>query len=103
MVVDPMNEKYLDDEDFVYFNIESKIGVNNEIMLPLTLVKDLQKHISEFSGVVTYPINSVVFNALCVYMDYINAELVPFDSVKPDIERCMELDIQEMAIENSGE
>lgn len=94
-----MNEKYLDDEDLVYFKIESKIGVDAEIILPLKLVEDLQEHIGAFDGVVTYPFNSVIFNALCVYMDYIHAELIPFDCVKADVERCMELDLQEMVVE----
>lgn len=98
-----MNKKYLDNEDYVNFKIESKIGINTEIMLPLSLVEDLKEHVDAFDGAVTYPINSVVFHALCVYMDYVKAELVRFDSIKPHLERCMELDMQEMVIENSGD
>ena len=94
-----MNNKYLDNEDYVNFKIESKIGINTEIMLPLSLVEDLKEHVDAFDGVVTYPINSVVFHALCVYMDYVKAELVRFDSVKPFIDKAVDVDLQEMVVE----
>lgn len=96
-----MNQEYIDDEDLVYFRIESNFGINNEIILPLSLVEDLKEHINAFDAVLKYPLNSVIFNALSVYMDYINAELVSFESVKPHMERCMELDMQEMMVESN--
>ena len=97
-----MNDAYMECQDVVQFTIQSDFGgVNETIMLPLTLVEDLQEHINSFDGAVVYPINSVVFYALCVYLDYINVELVRFDMVKADVERCMELDIQEMMVESN--
>ena len=81
MVVATMNDKYLEDEDVVHFKIESKFGVNGEIMLPLSLVEDLKEHMNAFDGVVKYPLNTVILSAFCTYMDYINAELIPFESV----------------------
>ena len=95
-----MNEKYLHDEDVVLFNISSRFGINGEIMLPLSLVEDLKEHMDAFVDVVKYPLNSVIFNALCVYMDYINCDLVSFESVKPYIEDCIDRDLeQEMVVE----
>ena len=100
VVVIFMDHKYVDDEDMVQFNIQSDFTkVTEQIFLPLSLVEDMQKHIGAFDGVVSNPSNSVIFHALCVYMDYINAELVRFDMVKADVERCMELDLQEMVVE----
>ena len=80
---DPMNEKYLQDEDVVQFKISSKFGINNEIMLPLSLVENLKEHIHAFDGVVKYPFNNVILLAFATYMDYLNCELIPFDSIKP--------------------
>lgn len=95
-----MDHKYMDDKDIVQFTIQSDGGgVDETIRLPLRLVEDLQEHITSISGAVKYPTNRVVFHALCVYLDYINAELVRFDMVKADVERCMELDLQEMVVE----
>ena len=94
-----MNEKYLNDEDMVQFKISSKFGINGEILLPLCLVEDLKEHMDAFDGVVKYPLNSVVLNAFIVYMNYINAELVSFDSVKSFLEDCVERDMQEMVVE----
>ena len=78
-----MNEKYLQDEDVVHFKISSRFGINDEIMLPLSLVEDMKEHMDLFDGVVKYPLNSVILNAFATYMDYINCELIPFDSIKP--------------------
>ena len=78
-----MNEKYLQDEDVVQFKISSRFGINDEIMLPLSLVEDMKEHMDLFDGVVKYPLNSVILNAFATYMDYINCELIPFDSIKP--------------------
>ena len=97
-----MDHKYLDDKDMVEFTIQSDGGcVDETIMLPLRLVEDLQEHITSIGGAVKYPTNSVVFHALCVYLDYINAELVRFDMVKADVERCMKLYLQEMMLESN--
>ena len=96
-----MNDTYAECKDIVQFTIQSDFGgVNEKIILPLTLVEDFKEHISSFDGAVTYPLNSVVFNALCVYMDYIKGELVRFDWVKADVDRSIELDLQEMMVEN---
>ena len=78
-----MNEKYLQDKDIVHFKISSRFGINDEIMLPLSLVEDLKEHIHEFDGVVKYPFNNVILLAFATYMDYLNCELIPFDSIKP--------------------
>ena len=95
-----MNEKYLQDEDVVHFKISSKFGINGEIMLPLTLVEDLKEHMNAFDGVVKYPFNSVILNALCVYMDYLNCELIPFDEhIKRLLRNESEKDLeQEMVV-----
>lgn len=93
-----MNEKYLNDKGMVHFTIASDYGINGEILLPITLVEDLENHMNEFKGVLNHPFKSVILNALIVYMEYINAELIPFASVKADIERCIELDMKEMMV-----
>lgn len=85
-----MNEKYLQDEDVVHFNISSKFGINGEIMLPLTLVQDLKEHAHAFDGVIKYPLNTTILNAFLVYMDYINCDLVSFRSIKPFLDECGE-------------
>ena len=94
-----MNDKYLEDEDVVHFKIESKFGVNGEIMLPLSLVEDLKEHMNAFNGVVKYPLNTVILSAFGVYMDYINCELVRFDGVKDFIVECVERDMKEVVVE----
>lgn len=95
-----MNEKYLQDEDVVHFKIGSRFGINDEIILPLSLVEDLKEHMKPFEDSVKYPLNSMIFNALCVYMDYINCELIPFDdSIKQMIVEQTERDMQEMVME----
>ena len=95
-----MNEKYLNDKDVVYFNLSSQFGINGEIMLPLTLVEDLKEHAHAFDGVLKYPFQSIILNALMVYMRYIHCELIPFDSVKEDMEKAVELDmLQEVVVQ----
>ena len=94
-----MNEKYLLDEDMVHVKLASKFGINGEVALPLSLVEDLKEHMNLLNGAFENPLNTVVVSALATYLDYINCELVPFESVKPDIERCIELDMQEMVVE----
>ena len=94
-----MNSKYLLDEDVVHIKLESHFGINGEIMLPLTLVEDLKEHVDAFDGVVKYPLNSVILNALMVYMNYINCDLVSFESVKPFLEDCVERDMQELVVD----
>ena len=94
-----MNLEYLEDKDMVNINLSSHFGINGEINLPLSLVEDLMNHINAFDGVVKYPLNSVVFHALMVYMDYINCDIVSFDEVKPFIVDCTGKDMQEIMVE----
>ena len=95
-----MDTNYAECKDMVQVTIQSDAGgVNENIMLPLRLVEDLQEHITSFNGAVKYPLNNVVFHALCLYMDYIKGEIVRFDWVKADVDRCIELDLKEMMVE----
>lgn len=94
-----MNKKYLEDEDVVHFNISSQFGINGEIMLPLSLVEDLKEHMYAFDGVVKHPLNTTILDAFLVYMNYINCELVSFESVKPFLMECGENQEQELVVD----
>lgn len=93
-----MNNKYLNDNYMVHFKIQSDYGVNEEIMLPLELVLDLEEHMNAFDNVLKYPFKSVILNALCVYMAYLDCELIPFNEIiksllRNESERDMEQEL----------
>lgn len=95
-----MHERYLNDNGVVHFTIASDYGIAGEVLLPITLVEDLENHMNAFDGVLKYPFKSIILNALMVYMAYIHCELIPFDSVKEDIKKAVEFDmLQEVAVE----
>lgn len=98
-----MDDAYLEFQDMVHFTIQSNFGINEKIMLPLPLVKDLQEHMDAFDGVVKYPFNSVILHALFCYLDYINCELIRFDNIKQFLDE-LSVDVQQemMVVESDG-
>lgn len=73
-----------DESDIVRFRVTSKIGINTEIVLPLKLVEDLEKHMND-----TYPLPVMVNNALLTYLQYVNGDLVNFNDFKDIILACL--------------